>query len=168
MELYFSKAIFKKNLVGPGVANTRSTASGGESFRQGKDGASWYGNEGKEGRKLRILQKQKSNKICQLPPFSHHYYQYHYPLKKLPVTILTEVLLNCVHKMPKNRKKKNKQTKTPVKATIKSVKRKQYAGLPGGTVVRNPPANRNKDTDVENGLEDTSGMGRVNWDKVRE
>ena len=29
--------------------------------------------------------------------------------------------------------------------------------FPGGTVVKNPPANRNKDADIENGLED---MGR--------
>lgn len=48
------------------------------------------------------------------PPPSHHYYQYHYPLKKL------QVLLNCVHKMPK----KEKGKLTPVKATVE---RRQHA-----------------------------------------
>ena len=43
---------------------------------------------------------EKQQDTPTLPP-SHHYYQYHYPLKKL------QVLLNCVHKMPKNRKKEN-------------------------------------------------------------
>lgn len=109
-----------KNLVGPEMATIRSTASEKEPYRQGKDDTAWYGNEGKEGRKWRVLQKQRSNKIHRILPFSHHYYQYHYPLKKL------QVLLNCVHKMPKNRKKKNSsqsycKNKTTCKQNISAV-----------------------------------------------
>lgn len=62
--------------MGLKAATRRSIISGRQSGKQGKDGASWSGNEMKEARKVRIPQKQKS-KICQLLPFSHYYYQYH-------------------------------------------------------------------------------------------
>ena len=85
-----SKTCFLKKLVGLEVATKRSTISGGQSDKQGKDGASPSDNEVKEGGKLRMLQKQKSKKICQLLLFSHHYY--HPSSIKVQVTMLTKAL----------------------------------------------------------------------------
>lgn len=72
--------------MGREVATMRSSISGGESNKKGKDGASWCS---KRKKKIKDLTEPKEQQDMRTPPlFPTVLPTHHHPLKKLQVTVL--------------------------------------------------------------------------------